>query len=44
MAIDPKSRDIEGHAWVELGGAPLLEAVDPRLIVTARGIGYRLLA
>lgn len=37
MAIDPPAgpaSDLEGHAWVELEGAPYGEALDDRLVVT----------
>jgi hypothetical protein len=34
MGLDPKARDIEGHAWVELDGAPVGEEIDPGLTVT----------
>lgn len=35
MALDPsRGDDIEGHAWVELDGAPFGEVVDPGLVVT----------
>jgi hypothetical protein len=32
MALDPKKA--EGHAWLELDGAPLGEEIDPNLTVT----------
>jgi hypothetical protein len=34
MALDPRSREIEGHAWVELDGEPVGEALEPGLAVT----------
>jgi hypothetical protein len=30
----PVTAEIEGHAWVELHGAPAFEAADPSLVVT----------
>lgn len=34
MGLDPKKRDIEGHAWVELHGEPVGETLEPGLTVT----------
>jgi len=34
MGLDPKAADIVGHAWVELDGEPVGEAVEPGLTVT----------
>jgi hypothetical protein len=34
MALDPRAADIEGHAWVELDGAPVGETLAPGLTVT----------
>jgi hypothetical protein len=34
MAVDPRREEVAGHAWVELDGEPLGEAVDPGLVVT----------
>ena len=35
MGLRPPARaEIEGHAWVELHGAPAFEAADPSLVVT----------
>jgi hypothetical protein len=36
MGLDPKKRDIEGHAWVELDGEPVGEIIEPGLTVTFR--------
>lgn len=34
LDLDPKKRDIEGHAWVELHGQPVGETLEPGLTVT----------
>jgi hypothetical protein len=34
MGLRPGDAEINGHAWVELGGAPAFEALEERLAVT----------
>jgi hypothetical protein len=34
MGLDPRARDIEGHAWVEIAGEPVGEEIEPGLAVT----------
>ena len=34
MGLRPSAPEILGHAWVELDGIPVGEAVDPELVVT----------
>jgi Transglutaminase-like superfamily len=34
MGLSPRSPEIAGHAWVELGGEPLGETVDGDMVVT----------
>lgn len=36
LDLDPKKRDLEGHAWVELHGEPVGETLEPGLTVTFR--------
>ncbi|MEP7119912.1 MAG: lasso peptide biosynthesis B2 protein [Byssovorax sp.] len=34
MGLSPRAPDIEGHAWVELDGAPMGETVDDDMVIT----------
>lgn len=34
MGLSPRAPEIEGHAWVELDGAPMGETVDDDMVIT----------
>jgi transglutaminase superfamily protein len=34
MGLSPRAPEIEGHAWIELDGAPMGETVDDDMVIT----------